>query len=408
MSVWAAILAGGSGTRFWPLSTPARPKQLLPLAGDGPLLVQAVRRLDGLVPPERILILTGPFLVDPVSALVPAVPRAQVFAEPRAASTAPALAWAAHWISRQDPGGQMLSLHADWAVGDDRAFRSAARTALGVAEDYDVLVTVGVKPTRNDTGYGYVVPGKPLGAARAVRRFVEKPSAARAALLRQRGALWNTGLFAWGVARFLGEAGAYARELKDGWPALAAGDATAFFGRVRPAAVDVAVLERTKRLAVVTGTFRWDDIGSWDALLRIRKTDVRGNVVVGSATVAEDVRRCVIWSESEHMAVAGVEDMVVVRANGHTLVMPTGRADQLKQLVQRLLLTPCTCSTRIRGRRGRRSPACARSASSAPGRISCVSAGSDSRARPPGRSLPSRISPDSWRRACGQWRPGTP
>jgi len=336
VSVWAAILAGGSGTRFWPLSTPARPKQLLPLAGDGPLLVQAVRRLDGLVPPERILILTGPFLVDPVSALVPAVPRAQVFAEPRAASTAPALAWAAHWISRQDPGGQMLSLHADWAVGDDRAFRSAARTALGVAEDYDVLVTVGVKPTRNDTGYGYVVPGKPLGAARAVRRFVEKPSAARAALLRQRGALWNTGLFAWGVARFLGEAGAYARELKDGWPALAAGDATAFFGRVRPAAVDVAVLERTKRLAVVTGTFRWDDIGSWDALLRIRKTDVRGNVVVGSATVAEDVRRCVIWSESEHMAVAGVEDMVVVRANGHTLVMPTGRADQLKQLVQRL------------------------------------------------------------------------
>ncbi|PYO26665.1 MAG: hypothetical protein DMD73_11895 [Gemmatimonadetes bacterium] len=140
----------------------------------------------------------------------------------------------------------------------------------------------------------------------------------------------------WGVARFLGEAGAYARELKPGWPALAAGDVAGFFGAVRPVAVDVAVLERTKRLAVVAGTFRWDDIGSWDALLRIRKPDARGNVVVGNVTLADDVRRSVVWSDSEHLAVIGLEDMVVVRANGHTLVMPTGRAERLKQLVQHL------------------------------------------------------------------------
>ena len=189
MSVWAAILAGGSGTRFWPLSTPQRPKQFLPLAGDRPLLVQAVERLEGLVPADRVLILTGPFLVDQVAAAVPQIPRPQILAEPRAASTAPALAWAAQWISQRDPGAEMLSLHADWAVGDDRAFRSAARNALGVAHEYDVLVTVGVPPTRNETGYGYIVPGKPLCGARAVRRFVEKPSAARAALLRRRGAL---------------------------------------------------------------------------------------------------------------------------------------------------------------------------------------------------------------------------
>src|SRR6266550_424248 len=263
MSVWAAILAGGSGTRFWPLSTAERPKQLLPLAGDRPLLVQTVERLDGLVPPERILILTGPFLVDQVAQVVPQIPRPQILAEPRAASTAPALTWAAHWISQRDPGAQMLSLHADWAVRDDRAFRAAGRQALGVA-------------------------------------------------------------------------GAYARELKPGWPALTAGDVAAFFAAVRPVAVDVAVLERSKRLAVVAGTFGWDDIGSWDALLRIRTPDAQGNVVVGKATVADDVRRSVIWSESEHVAVIGLEDMVVVRANGHTLVMPTGRAEHLKELVQRL------------------------------------------------------------------------
>ena len=236
MTIWAAILAGGSGTRFWPLSTPERPKQLLPLVGDRPLLAQAVERLDGLIPPERILVLTGPFLVDQVARVVPQVPRPQIFAEPRAASTAPALAWAAHWISQHDPGAQMVSLHADWAVGDDRAFRAAARHALGVAAEYDVLVTVGVTPTRNESAYGYIIPGKPLGGARTVQRFVEKPSPARAVLLRRRGALWNTGLFAWGVARFLGEAGAYARELKAGWPALAAGDVSGFFAAVRPVA----------------------------------------------------------------------------------------------------------------------------------------------------------------------------
>lgn len=338
MSTWAAILAGGSGTRFWPLSTPERPKQLLPLTGDRPLLAQAVARLKGLVPPEQILILTGPALVERVAATVPEVPAANIFAEPRAASTAPALAWAAHWIAKHDPGGQMLSLHADWAVGDDRAFRAAATHALSVAAEQDVLVTVGIKPTRNETAYGYIIPGVAIagGKARKVKRFIEKPSPARAALLRRRGALWNSGMFAWSAARFLGEAGAYAEELAAGWPALNAGDAPRFFAAVKPVAVDVAVLERTTRLAVVTGTFPWDDIGSWDALLRIRKRDGHGNVTVGNVTLGDDVRDCVVWAESERLAVIGVKDMVVVRANGHTLVMPTGQADKLKALVQRL------------------------------------------------------------------------
>jgi len=336
VSVWAVILAGGSGTRFWPLSTPERPKQLLPLAGDRPLLAQAVHRLHGLVPPERVLILTGSYLVDKIAAAAPEVPAAQILAEPRAASTAPALAWAAHGIAARDPDAEMLSLHADWAVGDDAAFRAAASRALGVARARDVLVTVGVKPSRDEIGYGYIVPGKPLGRGRAVLRFVEKPSPARARQLRRRGALWNTGLFAWGAQRFLAETAAHARELRAAWPALTAGDGPGFFARVRPVAVDVAVLERTRRLAVVAGTFTWDDIGSWDALLRIRPRDARGNVVVGNVTLGDDVRRSVIWSESEHVAVIGVQDTVVVRANGHTLVTPTGRAEQIKALAHRL------------------------------------------------------------------------
>jgi mannose-1-phosphate guanylyltransferase len=336
MSTWAAVLAGGSGTRFWPLSTAQHPKQLLPLAGDRPLLVQAIERLQGLVPAERTIVLTGPFLVDRVAELVPHVPRGNIWAEPRAASTAPALVWAADGIARQDPGASMVSLHADWAVDNDRAFRAAAKHALQVAEEHDVLVTVGVKPSRNETGYGYIVPGPALGSARSVRRFVEKPSKARAALLRRRGALWNTGLFAWPVARFLGEAGAYAHELRGGWAPLRSGDVPGFFAAVDDAAVDTAVLERTRRLAVVAGTFGWDDIGSWDALLRIRPLDHRGNVVVGNVLLDEDVRGSVLWVEGDQIAVSGMQDVVVVRANGRLLVMPTGRAERLRAMVRRL------------------------------------------------------------------------
>ena len=338
MSTWAAILAGGSGTRFWPLSTAERPKQLLPLAGDRPLLAQAVRRLSGLVPPERVLILTGPYLVEKVAAAVPEVPPSQILAEPRAASTAPALVWAAHEINRRDPGADMISLHADWAVGDDAQFRLSAGRAVEVARAHDLLVTVGVKPSRDETGYGYIVPGARLGrtAAKKVRRFVEKPSPTRARALRRSGALWNTGLFAWTTERFLAEARAHADELRAGWTALADGDAGKFFASVTPVAVDVAVLERTTRLAVLAGGFKWDDIGSWDALLRIRRPDARGNVVVGNVTLGDDVRRSVIWTDDEHLAVTGVSDMVVVRAHGHTLVIPTGQAERLKALVQRL------------------------------------------------------------------------
>jgi mannose-1-phosphate guanylyltransferase len=334
VTVWAAILAGGSGTRFWPLSTPERPKQLLPLAGDRPLVAQAVIRLRGLVPADRVLLITGPALADRVLAAAPEVAPNRVLVEPRAASTGPALVWAAQWIAALDPGARMLSLHADWAVGDDQAFRDAARRALDLAHTHDVLVTVGVRPTRDETGYGYILPGARVGRARRVARFEEKPTRARAAALRRRGALWNTGLFAWGVERFLSEARRHARELRRAWPALAAGDVAGFYEAASPVAVDVAVLERTDRLAVVAGRFPWDDIGSWDALRRIRRRDRHGNVVVGDVTIGPDVRDCVLWAEGGPLTVLGGRDLVIVHANGRMLVSGPGRAEQLKALVQ--------------------------------------------------------------------------
>src|SRR5689334_13428421 len=193
MSRWAAVLAGGSGTRFWPLSTTKSPKQMLSLAGSKSLLAQAVDRLSGLIPADRILIVTAAALQEATRKILPAIPAGNILAEPLAASTGPALAWATHTARQRDGSASLLSLHADWFVGDDAGFRTTAAHALDAAERFDRLVAVGVVPTRPDVGYGYIVPGEVLeGDVRAIARFEEKPDERRASALIQQGALWNS------------------------------------------------------------------------------------------------------------------------------------------------------------------------------------------------------------------------
>lgn len=335
MSRWAAVLAGGSGTRFWPLSSPSRPKQLLPLAGSAPLLVEAVRRLDGLIPPDHIVVVTGAALLAATRRLLPELPEHHVLAEPRAASTGPALTWATAVVQREDPGAVVLALHADWWVGDAVAFRQAAARALDAATRHDALVTVGIVPTRPDVGYGYIERGAQLEAdVWAVARFTEKPDARRAAELIAAGALWNSGLFAWSAARFFAEAEAHAPEIARHLPLLAAGDVAGFFRVVRPVAVDVSHFERSRRVVVVPGNFPWDDVGTWAALARVRAAP-DGNVVVGKATV-RDSADCVVWGEDGPVVVDGVRDLVVVRANGRVLVTTRERAGRLKDLLESL------------------------------------------------------------------------
>ena len=332
---WAVIVAGGSGTRFWPLSTPARPKQLLPLASDRPLAVEALERLAGLVPIERTLLVTGTALAAPLGKALGLSP-ANILVEPRAANTAPALLWAAMEARRRDPDAVILSLHADWAIPDPAAFRRDAERGLQVAAEHDHLVTVGIVPTRPETGYGYIVPGDPLdGDARRVARFTEKPDAATAAKLIAQGALWNSGLFAWSARRLRAEVEAHATELRPALAALDRGDVAGFFGALTPVSIDVGVLERSARVAVVPGHFAWDDVGTWDALARTLPKDAAGNVVHGIATL-KDVTGSVIWSDGDPIIVRGVKDLVVVHANGRILVMPRALAADLKSLVDPL------------------------------------------------------------------------
>ena len=336
MSRWAVVLAGGVGSRFWPLSTPQKPKQLLPLVSHSPLLVEAVDRLSPIAPLERILILTNGQLVPAIAELLPDIPQENFIAEPRAGGTAAALTWAAQEISRRDgPQAVMVSVHADWAVGDPEGFQQALLEASTVAERHCALVTVGVVPTRADPGFGYIQPGDPLdGDARRVARFVEKPDRARAEVMRHEGYLWNSGIFVWRVGDFLDDVRRYTPEVA---PALHAhsNDIDGFFAAVTPVSVDVGVLERSDRVAVLPGDFQWDDVGTWGALKRVRATDSSGNAVQGRVH-AVDANDNVVHAATGDVVLYGVSDLVVVVENGLVLVTTVDRSSDLKTLMAAL------------------------------------------------------------------------
>ena len=332
---WAVLLAGGSGTRFWPLSTPRHPKQLLPLAGPGSTAEEAITRLAGLIPPERILVVTGAALAGPRGERL-GVPRENYLIEPPAASTGPALVWASWEACRRDPAAEVLSMHADWSVGNAEGFRRDAATALQCASELDRLITVGVEPNRPETGYGYIVPGAPLaGGARTVARFTEKPDAATALDLIAAGALWNSGLFAWTSRCLAREIALHTPEIAPHVAHLEAGDVSAFFRHVTPISIDVGLLERSRAVAVVSGAFAWDDVGTWEALSRVRPKDPEGNVVVGAAFL-DGARDCIVWTDGTPIVMSGIEDLVVIHANGRMLIMRRDQAADVKRLLDAL------------------------------------------------------------------------
>jgi mannose-1-phosphate guanylyltransferase len=332
---WAVLLAGGSGTRFWPLSSPSKPKQLLPLTGARSTAEEAVDRLTGFIPPERILVVTGASLAVALQAKLP-VPLGNYLIEPRAASTGPALVWATVEAARRDPEAEVVSMHADWTIRDPAAFVAAAATALDTARRHARLVTVGIVPSRPETGFGYIVPGTRLdGASRAVDRFLEKPDAATALDLMADGALWNSGLFAWRASDLRREVVEHTNEIAPWLERLDQGDVSGFFAGVREVSIDVGVFERSAAVAVVSGDFAWDDIGTWESMARVRPRDRHGNVVHGPVTLV-DCTDCIVWNDGPPMVLSGVRELVVVHANQRTLVLDRSRAPALKQTLDAL------------------------------------------------------------------------
>jgi mannose-1-phosphate guanylyltransferase len=326
------------GSRFWPVSTPRRPKQLLPLGGERSLIVETVERTLPLVAKERLRILTGEQIVAAIRAEVPQLEDEQIMAEPKPKGTAPALAWAAYEIASIDPDGVMISLHADHVIEPWDAFRDLLRSAAKLALSERRLFTIGVDPSRPETGYGYIRVGEKLGdtEAYAVSRFVEKPKLETAKEFLLRGDhLWNSGIFVWRAADLLEEVKQHAPEIAAALPRLKQGDVAGYFDAVPEISIDEAVLERSARVGVIPATFSWDDVGGWDAVARTRENDDAGNVAVGAAHVL-DSRGCIAWAEEGTIVIYGVKDLVVVRANGVTLVAPRGRTSELKSILKDL------------------------------------------------------------------------
>ena len=335
--LFAVVLAGGVGSRFWPLSTPERPKQLLPLITAQPMLAETVERLVPLVGRERILLLTSERLRDPILAAIPWLTPAQLLLEPRPAGTAAALTWAAaQVVQRGGADARMVCVHADWAIRDPERFRDTLARAAEVAASRSALATVGIVPSRPDPGFGYIQPGAANGdGSQAVARFVEKPDRVRAAAMVADGYLWNSGIFAWRAQDLLDEVRAVTPELADAMAHVHDG-ASAFFGAVRTGvSIDVGVLERSARVVVLPGDFGWDDVGTWSALQRVRAHDAGGNASHGRV-VTKDAQGNVVHAEGSAVVLYGVHDLVVVVRDGVTLVTTVDRATDLKSLVEGL------------------------------------------------------------------------
>lgn len=335
--LYAVVLAGGVGSRFWPLSTPTRPKQLLPLITDAPMLADSVARLVPLVGAERVLVLTSTSLGPAILAAVPGLTPDQLLLEPRPAGTAAALAWAASAvIARGGPDAQMVCVHSDWAIGDAAKFRDTLAQAAALAAARKSLATVGIVPSRPDPGFGYIQPGADVeSGARAVARFVEKPDRVRAAEMVAQGFLWNSGIFAWRAQDLLDEIAAHTPELSAAMAKRHHG-ADAFFGAVTDTvSIDVGVLERSKRVIVLAGDFGWDDVGTWSALARVRQHDAAGNATHGRV-ITRDASGNVVHAEGSAVVLDGVQGLVVVVRDGVTLVTTVARASDLKKVVDTL------------------------------------------------------------------------
>ena len=344
----ALILAGGRGERFWPWSRPGLPKQLLPLADGKILLVATLERLDGIVPPEATWILTGKDLAPRVRALV--ADRARVVAEPVGRNTAPAIGYAALLSEALGAHDGMAVLAADHLIPDVETFRGDLRIALALAEDQDRLVTFGIRPTRPDTGFGYVEKGAPLGPERAfaVQAFREKPDLATAERYLKSGRhFWNSGMFAWRPRAILEGLDRHRPALAQGVRGLA-GAAQAFvagkptgalddlFPGLESVSIDYAVMEKVDNAAMVEAAFEWDDLGSWTAWARRQARDPRGNATSGRA-IAIDSDDCVVLGGGTHpVVVLGGKGLIVVEHEGGTLVCPIERADEVRKAVAEL------------------------------------------------------------------------
>jgi mannose-1-phosphate guanylyltransferase len=338
----ALILAGGSGTRFWPLSRKLRPKQLLALDGPRSLLQATVDRLAPLVPPESVWIVTTRALAAEVRRQLPEVPAEQVLEEPMGRNTAPAIGWAVRSLPEPARRGVVAVLPADHRMADAAAFRDTLGRAAAAVEAEDRVMTLGVVPRWAETGYGYLelrAGADPFGV-RQVVRFVEKPDPEKAARFLASGLhLWNAGIFVFRGTTLLGHIARLVPDLARGLEKLAAApssDIDTLYAELPAESIDYAVMEKLAGIGTLPLDCGWSDLGSWEALAEVLPADAAGNMACGQ-TVTADARGNLLFSDDGGMvAVLGVEGLVVVRTADAVLVCPKERSQEVRRLVAEL------------------------------------------------------------------------
>jgi len=335
---WVVIMAGGVGSRFWPASRAARPKQLADLFGQGPMLKMTSDRLLPVASIDRQLVVTGEILRDGVAAALPGLHPDNILAEPVGRNTAAAVGWAALHIAHRDPDGVLAVVPADQYIADIPAYQATARRAVAAARDQDAIVTLGIPPTRPETGYGYIERAAEIGDGLFdVGAFREKPDRETAlSYLADGGFLWNAGMFFMPASLAIRELERFEPELLEGLRALFgpnARPASEVYPTLKSISIDYAVMERTDRVRVIPGSFGWSDVGSWEALY-----DHRGDQDSFRAgdVIEIDGGGNVLSAEGGLVAVVGVSDLVVVHTPDATLVVPRSESQRVREVVDRL------------------------------------------------------------------------
>src|SRR5438309_2100182 len=346
-SIYALILAGGSGERFWPLSRRARPKQLLRLVSNRALLEETVARLEGLVPHERILILTNVEQEAAVRKLLASFPKGNILAEPAKRDTAAAVALGAGWVAARDHAATMLVLPADHVITNRAAFQETLALAAATAEETGELVTIGIKPTWACPGFGYIEQGEPVhlrnrsdkDAIHRVLRFREKPNIDLAeSFLRKGNFRWNAGMFVWSVPTVLSEFNRRAPELADFISQVRSPkDLDKIlherFAKLPRISFDYAIMEKAEHVLVVEASFDWDDVGSWQAVARYFTKDEHGNAANGALTALDSSDNIIFNDGETTIALLGVHNLIVVRTGDAILICHRHQAEKIKNLV---------------------------------------------------------------------------